>query len=167
MVTSAVLCRFQQERLGKTSKQRDLGNFVARTARGYVTGTPLLLTTQVVLGGNRPAHGQSYWKPFSGEDHTASGHAYVGAVPFITAAQMSDNFWAKSAFYTLSALPAWSRVNDDSHYLSQSILGWYLAYLSVRAVSETENQRRLPKGLTIFPVVESNGGVGIGFSLRR
>ncbi len=167
VVTSACVYRFRQERFGRIGEHRPVGNFFDRTARGYAVGTPLLLTTQLTLGGNRPRSGSSYWKPFSGEDHTVSGHAFIGAVPFITAAQMSDCFLAKSAFYTLSIIPAWSRVNDDAHYLSQSLLGWYLAYLSVRAVSETEGMKPLPKGLTIFPVVESNGAMGVGLSYHR
>jgi hypothetical protein len=51
------------------------------------------------------------------------------------------------------------------HFLSQVILGWYLGYLSVRAVSKTEGVQ-LKKGLTLFPVFESNS-VGFGFILRR
>lgn len=167
VVTSACVYRFRQERFGFVDRRRPLGDFFDRTARGYAVGMPLLLATQITLGGNRPREGSSYWKPFSGEDHTASGHAFIGAIPFITAAHMSDGYLAKGIFYTLSIIPAWSRINDDAHFLSQSVLGWYIAYLSVRAISETEGMKPLPKGLTIFPVAESNGAVGIGFSYRR
>ena len=86
-------------------------------------------------------------------------------MPFITAAQMIENPWLKGVFYACSVLPAWSRVNDNDHYLSQVILGWYLAYLSARTVSQTEGTK-LPKGLTIFPITEGPH-VGIGFLYRR
>jgi hypothetical protein len=79
----------------------------------------------------------------------------------MTAAQMSDKPCVKGLFYALSTFPAWSRVNDDAHYLSQALLGWYLAYLSVRAVSATEGHGKLPRGLTLFPVC-GDGSVGIG-----
>lgn len=138
-----------------------LGEFTDRTMRGYLVGAPALLTFQLVLGGNRPVHGSSYWRPFQ-QDHGVSGHAFMGAVPFITAAQMSEKPCVKGIFYTLSAFTAWSRVNDNQHYLSQVLLGWYLAYLSVRAVSDTEERRFLPQGMTIFPVTEYNSaGVGL------
>lgn len=165
-VTSAILFRFQEERWGQVNcKTPSVGYFFDRVARGYTVGAPTLLTAQVVLGGDRPADGSSYWKPFR-QNHGVSGHAYIGAVPFITAAQMSDKIWMKGLFYTLSIIPAWSRVNDDRHYLSQALLGWYLAYLSVRSVSETEGLAPLPRGLTIFPVMENND-IGIGLLYCR
>jgi membrane-associated phospholipid phosphatase len=104
--------------------------------------------------------GPSYWQPFR-HANAVSGHAFMGAVPFITAAQMTDRPCVKGLLYALSGFTAWSRVNDDAHYLSQVLLGWYVAYLSVRAVSTTEAKSLLPRGLTIFPVSES-GSAGIG-----
>ena len=158
MTASALTYRFWQEKQGLPDCQ--LGNFTDRTFRGYFAGAPTLLIGQLVLGGDRPRDGSSYWRPFR-QDHGISGHAFLGAVPFITAAQTTDQPYAKGVFYVLSTFTAWSRVNDDAHYLSQIALGWYLAYLSVRAVSETEGHRPLPKGLTIFPVSD-NRSVGVG-----
>jgi hypothetical protein len=153
MATSAISYRILQERPGLP--ECPLGEFTDRTMRGYLVGTPALFTFQRVLGGDRPSGGDSNWRPFR-RAHGVSGHSFMGAVPFITAAQMTDKPLAKGLFYTLSAFTGWSRVNDDAHYLSQALLGWYLAYLSVRAVSETEGGRALPRGLTIFPVTENN-----------
>ena len=158
MVTSALTYRFFQEKLGLQNCA--LGDFTDRTMRGYFVGAPTLFTMQLVLGGDRPREGTSYWHPFQ-QDHGVSGHAFLGAVPFITAAQMTAQPCVKGTFYALSTLCAWSRVHDDAHYLSQALLGWYLAYLSVRAVSATEGGKSLPRGLTIFPVGEANS-VGIG-----
>jgi len=158
IATSAVTYRFVQTRRGLPESV--LGDFTARTLRGYVVGTPTHLAFQVVLGGERPNGGSSRWQPFH-HPVGVSGHAFVGAVPFITAAQMTDRPCVKGLFYALSIFSAWSRVNDDAHYLSQSLLGWYLAYLSVRAVTATESRRLLPRGLTIFPVAGTDS-VGIG-----
>ena len=47
----------------------------------------------------------------------------------------------KACFYGLSALPAWSRVNDRKHYLSQAFLGWYFAYMAASAIEETEDYK--------------------------
>ena len=158
MTASAITYRIWQEKQGLPDCT--LGDFTDRTMRGYLVGAPTLLVAQLALGADRPRHGSSYWQPFK-HDHGVSGHAFMGAVPFITAAQMTDKPCVKGVFYALSTLTAWSRVNDDAHYLSQALLGWYLAYLSVRAVSETEGRRALPKGLTIFPVC-GEGPVGVG-----
>jgi len=160
MATSATAYRFRQTRRGLPNCV--LGEFGDRTTRGYLVGAPALLTFQSLIGGERPDGGSSYWRPFT-RAVGVSGHAFVGAVPFITAAQMTDNLPVKGVFYTLSTFTAWSRVNDDSHYLSQVLLGWYLAYLSVRAVSQTEAGGLLPRGLTIFPV---GGGDAVGFGVH-
>ena len=159
MTASALTYRFWQEKQGGQPNCK-LGDFTDRTFRGYLVGAPTLLVTQLALGGDRPRDGASYWRPFK-QDHGVSGHAFMGAVPFITAAQMTDKPYAKGVLYALSTCTAWSRVDEDAHYLSQIALGWYLAYLSVRAVSETEGLKPLPKGLTIFPVSDDRW-VGMG-----
>lgn len=159
ITTSAVAYRFSQVKWGLSD--RYLGEFTDRTTRAYLSGAPTLLTFQLLLGGNRPEHGDSYWRPFR-QDHGVSGHAFLGAVPFMTIAQMADQTCVKGLFYALSGFTAWSRINDDRHYLSQALLGWYLAYLSVRAVSQTEASCALPQGLTLFPVcVYDSVGVGL------
>jgi hypothetical protein len=163
VVSTAVIYRFRQERLGRVGEEKLIGNFFDRTARGYAVGTPTLITAQILLGADRPRAGTSYWRPFQ-KSHGVSGHAFIGAVPFITAAQMTDKIWAKGLFYSLSVLPGWSRVNDDAHYLSQVLLGWSLAYLSVQAVSETEKIK--PNGFIIYPVLNGNS-IGFGFIYRR
>jgi len=130
------------------------GEFASRTTRAYLVGTPVMLFSQLLIGAGRPRDLEpiSHWQPFQ-DDHGVSGHAFVGAMPFITLAQMSDNFWLKAGFYTCSTFTAWSRFNDEAHYFSQCLVGWYLAYLSCRAVSKTEYQL-LPRGLTVFPIME-------------
>jgi len=138
-----------------------LGEFASRTTRAYLVGTPTMLLSQNLIGAGRPDNPEatSCWQPFRNA-HGVSGHAFVGAIPLITLAQMSDNFWLKAGFYTCSTFTAWSRFNDNKHYFSQVLLGWYFAYLSCRAVSKTEYQL-LPRGLTVFPVIEP-GTTGIG-----
>jgi len=165
IVVGAVYCcdrityRF---RIFETRGGSFLGEFASRTTRGYLVGTPVMLLSQNLIGAGRPdnPNSSSRWQPFR-HDKGVSGHAFVGAMPFITLAQMSDNFWLKAGFYTCSTMAAWSRFNDERHYLSQVLLGWYLAYLSCRAVSKTEYQL-LPRGLTVFPVIEPRTtGIGL------
>lgn len=167
MVVGDLVYRYCQEKGAFKRATHPLGEFASRTTRSYLVGGPVVLVGQYLLGSSRPDDHRSYhsqWNPF--EDNNAiSGHAFIGAAPFIVAAQMSDRFWIKASFYTLSAMPGLSRVNDDAHYLSQVLLGWYVAYLAARSVAHNEGVK-LPKGLTIFPVTESNA-VGLGFLYRR
>ncbi len=140
------------------------GDFGYRTTRGYLVGAPPMLFMQYALGASRPhERNGSQWHPFS-DTNGVSGHAFLGAVPFITAAQMSDDFWVKGGFYFMSTLTAWSRINDDAHYLSQAWMGWWMAYLSCRAVSETEQAKQ--RRYTVAPIM-APGTVGMMFEYRR
>ncbi|MCL2305103.1 MAG: phosphatase PAP2 family protein [Planctomycetaceae bacterium] len=145
---------------------KNFGEWASRSSRAVLVGFPPLLLGQLMVGASRPGENTwgSQWKPFN-DNNGISGHAFVGAIPFITAAQMTDQFWLKSLFYFGSTLTAWSRINDDAHFLSQAILGWYLAYLSCRAVTRTENPN-FGRGLTVFPLVTTDT-VGIGVMYRR
>lgn len=128
-----------------------------KSLRATVVGGPALVFLATATGGDRPTEGGSRWKPFQ-NIHGVSGHAYIGAVPFITAAKMSENPYQKALFYGLSTFTGLSRINDDKHYFSQAALGWYLAYLSC-AVVEKGNDRQegrvhvqlapVPKGIAV------------------
>jgi membrane-associated phospholipid phosphatase len=137
------------------------GNYATMVTRGYIVGLPSILLGQLFVGAGRPFSETSFW--FKGKYNGVSGHAFVGAIPFITAAQVTDNLFLKCIFYLCSAFTAASRIYDDAHYLSQSLLGWYIAYLSIRAVSKTEG-KPIYRGLTIFPIIEKEStGAGIIF----
>ena len=58
----------------------------------------------------------------------------------MAAAQMNDSLWIKCPLYIGSAFPAWSRIQDDKHDFSQAALGVWMAYLSTRSVSATEEE---------------------------
>jgi len=140
------------------------GDFGDRVTRGYLVGGPPMLIMQYTLGGSRPGETSvgSQWKPFD-DTNAVSGHAFMGSVPFITAANMVENPWAKSALYICSTFTGWSRVNDDAHYLSQICLGWWMGYLACRAVEGTEPDN---DGLVFAPLVTPEIA-GIGMMLRR
>ena len=142
-----------------------VGDWGGRVTRAYLVGGPPMLFFQYALGGYRPSDNlTSYWKPFSDtRDVSVSGHAFVGSVPFITAAQMTDNPLLKGCFYFISVLPGWSRINDDAHYLSQVGLGWYMGYLACEAVDETNHQN---ERFRIAPLATPDM-VGIGLTYRH
>ncbi len=119
---------------GYLLRNKTVTEWSQRSFRATLAGTPALLILQNAIGSVRPEDGDSHWRPFK-SSHGASGHAYIGAVPFITAAEMTEATYGKALFFALSTLPGLSRINDDVHYFSQAALGWYLAYLSCRVVS--------------------------------
>lgn len=123
------------------------------TLRSYITGLLPMVFMQRVTGASRPDEDidkLSHWK-FWSDENGVSGHAFVGAVPFLTMAKMADNNAAKSVFYLASTAVAWSRINDNAHYFSQTMLGWYMAYESVDAVFQTDDERE--GKISFFPIV--------------
>jgi hypothetical protein len=128
-----------------------------KSVRATVVGGPALVFLAVATGGDRPTEGDSHWHPFQ-NTHGVSGHAYFGAVPFITAAKMSEKPYQKAIYYGLSTFTGLARINDDMHYFSQVALGWYLAYLSCAVVEKGTDRQEgrlqvqlapVPKGVAI------------------
>jgi membrane-associated phospholipid phosphatase len=117
------------ENFRNTKTDHIIGEWSRRNLRSFLVGAPIMLTLQVVTGASRPNETISNWNPFS-DDNGVSGHAFMGAVPFLNAAEMTDNLSLKLLFYSGSFLTGYSRINDNKHYLSQTVLGWFMAYLS-------------------------------------
>ena len=120
---------------GRLLHNPTLEEWAQKSFRATVVGGPALVFLATATGGDRPTEGDSHWKPFR-NFHGVSGHAYIGGIPFITAAKMSDNPYQKAIFYGLSTFTGLSRINDDKHYFSQAALGWYIAYLSCAVVEK-------------------------------
>ena len=133
-------------------------------ARAYLVGGLALLAAQRLTGASRPGETnyQSSWKPFN-DDNGVSGHALIGAVPFLTVAKMcEDKKVIKSICYLLSSVTAWSRINDNAHYTSQAVLGWYLAWETTDAVN---SQGEKEQSVTFVPIFEKDG-LGLCFSIQ-
>jgi hypothetical protein len=149
--------------LGRMTNYTQLGTLSEewgiRSLRTLLVGVLPLLVLQNATGASRPTEGDSHWHPFA-EDHGVSGHSFMGAVPFLSAAMMTENLSLKTLFYTGSTLCGLSRINDDKHYLSQVMLGWWLAYLSAKSVDKTEAQVDRMK---IMPIAY---GYGIGMTVE-
>jgi hypothetical protein len=135
------------------------GNHGLRT---FVVGAPVVYIGQQVTGGSRPGetdHG-SAWRPWQ-DNNGVSGHAFMGALPFLAAVDLIDNPWYQGVVLAASTLPGISRITDDDHYASQVLLGWTCAYLASRAVSRTNRDFY---GVTVAPWThDSAAGLGLSF----
>jgi hypothetical protein len=143
-----------------------IGNWGANASRAYIVGLPAMWAMQWTTGAARPGESDtgSAWRPINIQDgHGVSGHSFVGAVPFLTIAAMNpDNAWVKYPAYLASAAAGWSRINDDAHFPSQVVLGWYMAWEAVDSVMVTNKKT---KGFTIVPMAGIDG-FGIVASTR-
>jgi hypothetical protein len=106
-----------------------------------------------------PLDQDSHWHFFR-SSNSASGMAFVGAVPFLTAADMTEYKALQAALIVASIAPAWSRIQSDDHYFSQVFLGWTCAYLAVRSINQTEASH-----VQVVPMAMPNGA-GIGMLIR-
>jgi hypothetical protein len=129
-----------------------------RSLRAMAVGAPPMLVMYAVLGSSRPDRNNSHWHPFQ-DIHGVSGHTFVGAVPFLTAAAMTDNPLYKYPLVLGSFLTGWSRINNDRHFFSQVLLGWWMACTAVHSVNETQAEKR---SYTIGPTwLEDGPGVAV------
>ncbi|WP_339733833.1 phosphatase PAP2 family protein [uncultured Gimesia sp.] len=139
------------------------GEWGERSIRAIIVGTPPMLAMQYVTGASRPGEttANANWKPFQ-DNNGVSGHSFMGAIPFLAAAKMTDKPLLKLVFYAGSTLAPLSRVNDNRHYPSQVFLGWWMAWIATNAVDATQNADR---NWSVFPISYS-GGTGIAFEYR-
>jgi hypothetical protein len=139
----------------------EFAQFGDRSLRALAVGAPMVGILQVGLGSDSPAPNStnSQWRPFK-SDYGASGYSFVGAIPFLTAADMTDCRPLQATLILASFATTWSRVQTDNHYLSQALLGWACAYLAVRSVNQTDEAR-----VQIVPV-EIPNGAGLGVMIR-
>jgi hypothetical protein len=116
-----------------------LGEWGSRSLRIFAVGAPPLYVLQMATGGSRPGEGSagSRWHFFN-DNNGVSGHAFIGAIPFIAAADMVESPLLKGTLYVCSTFVGFSRMTDNAHYPSQVFLGWYLVWASARAVNATE-----------------------------
>jgi hypothetical protein len=137
------------------------GDWGGRCLRSVLVGGPPVLFLQAATGASRPGESssESDWKPFQ-DSNGVSGHSFVGALPFVNAAKMTDDPWLKGGLYAVSTLPAWSRVNDDAHYTSQAVIGWWMAYLAASAVDDTQ-QSLWGENVEVVPLPAADGGAGV------
>jgi membrane-associated phospholipid phosphatase len=134
------------------------GRWGERSLRGFLVGAPPLLAFQQLTGGSRPTEISegSEWHPLH-DNNGISGHSFMGSLPFITAAKMTDNRGLKLIYYAGSTLAPLSRVNDNAHYPSQVALGWWMAYLAASAIDATDD----PNSRWHFSTYSTTAGPGI------
>lgn len=133
--------------LGEEYPDRDdpafIGNWGYHSLRTLFIGAPQQAILTSLLGSGRPEHTDPNWQPFH-YARAVSGHAFYGAVPLLNLAKSFDDPFLKAASYIASTLPAFARINNDKHYLSQAFLGWWLAFSATQIVWEADKVSKYP-----------------------
>jgi membrane-associated phospholipid phosphatase len=118
------------------------GNDEVTRAGGRLAATLVLAGGTATLGKlalGRPRPSESLdadgYSPFSGQDAMPSGHSTVS---FALATALADDIhrtWASVGLYTLATGVAWSRVNDNRHWLSDVAAGAVVGVTSAKLVN--------------------------------
>ena len=132
---------------GRSDVQRSGGRVLLSLLAAGVTSTAVKVTT----GRFRPAEtdNQYIFKPFSGHDSFPSGHATMAFALATSLSNEIKNGWVSAALYTFATGTAWSRLNDERHWLSDVLAG-----ATVGITTATIVHRHPPRLLA-----EPNGGV--------
>lgn len=135
-----------------------VGSWGERCLRATLVGAPSVLALQRLTGAGRPDDPNnryaSEWQPFE-FSNGVSGHAFIGAIPFLTVAGMQDDPLVDGVCLVASSAVAAARLQGSRHYFSQVVLGWWIAWLSVGAVEDSEAGRT--RSFAIVPHVEPDG----------
>lgn len=130
-----------------------VGEWGERALRTTLVGAPSVLALQRLTGAGRPddpSNDQaSEWQPFE-FSNGVSGHAFVGAIPFLTVAAMQDDPWIDGLSYVASTAVAAARLQGSRHYFSQVVLGWWIAFLATEAVDDSA-RGAAPSTMSILP----------------
>jgi len=130
--------------LGSLTKYTTVGAIAhewgSKSLRAILVGAPVVGVLQYGLGASRPTEGSSKWHPFH-DTNSVSGHAFMGAIPFLTISKMVKPLYLKTFFYIGSVATGLSRINDNKHYSSQVVAGWWIAYLAVTNLDWGKKQK--------------------------
>ena len=113
---------------------------LARTGGRAVASVGLAGVTTLVLkkltGRARPDSGIGafHFKPFGSGDALPSGHTSVAFALASSLAEDVHSPWVRVALYTAATGTAFSRINDNRHWLSDTGLGALVGFTSARLV---------------------------------
>lgn len=130
--------------LGGLTRHTTLGEAAyqsgTKSLRAIIVGAPVVGILQFALGASRPNEDNSRWHPFQ-DTNSVSGHAFMGAIPFLTISKMVEPLALKTILYIGSTATGLSRINDNKHYFSQVLAGWWFAYLAVNSVDREKGSK--------------------------
>ena len=129
--------------LGGTLAGRALGSKVVEAvswrafeSTAMATGTALILKS--AIGRRRPnvaPHTPFSFRPFTFHGNSLpSGHTTIAFALATSLSSETKDHWTDVLFYAGATLTAYSRMNDDKHWLSDTVFGAALGIVSARLV---------------------------------
>lgn len=119
--------------IGRSPALRRRGGRVLASvvAAGLTTGA-----VKKLVGRLRPADTNDpfLFKPFSDHDAFPSGHATMAFALATSLSEEIENRWATAVLYTFATGTAWSRMNDERHWLSDVLAGAAVGFTAAKIV---------------------------------
>jgi membrane-associated phospholipid phosphatase len=148
--------------VGLLTHRPDIARAGGRLGASLLLAGASVQVGKVLMGRPRPEQSLDAdgYVPFSGQVAMPSGHS---AVAFALATSLSDDIhrpWATVGLYGIATAVAWSRVNDNRHWLTDVTAGALLGITSARLASGRWRIFGLrPPSLIVGP-----SGSGLGWS---
>jgi len=122
---------------GMVSHQPAITRAGGRLAASLVLAGGTVEAGKVVFGRPRPESSLDAdgYSPFSGQASMPSGHS---AIAFAMATSLSDDIhrpWASVGLYSIATAVAWSRINDNRHWLTDVTAGALVGITSAKLAS--------------------------------
>jgi membrane-associated phospholipid phosphatase len=122
--------------IGLVAKQPQIARAGGRAATSLALAAVIELSLKAIIGRARPDAGLGafHFAPLSGSVSLPSGHSTVAFALATSLAGEVRPTWARIGLYGLAAGTAWSRVNDDRHWLSDITAGALIGITSAKLV---------------------------------
>jgi membrane-associated phospholipid phosphatase len=122
---------------GVVGRRPGLTRAGARLATSVALAEILTLGIKTVAGRSRPVAGVGAFDfdPFSGAESFPSGHTTVAFAVATDLGDELDRGWIRVGLYAVASGTAWSRINDDRHWLSDVGWGALVGVTSAKLVS--------------------------------
>ena len=109
----------------------------ARAGASVALAIATELTIKLIVGRARPDSGLGafHFDPFSVDANSMpSGHSAIAWSLMTSLAHEVESPWVRVGFYGLASATAWSRVNDNRHWLSDVVAGSLIGFTSAKLV---------------------------------
>jgi membrane-associated phospholipid phosphatase len=122
---------------GLLTRRPALARAGARAGTAVALAAAVELSLKGLIGRARPDSGLGafHFAPLSGSQSLPSGHA---ALSFALATSLADDVrppWLRVGLYGLATATAWSRVNDDRHWVSDVAAGALIGVTAAKLVN--------------------------------
>lgn len=124
--------------VGLAAKNPQIAKAGGRAAASVALAAAIELPLKLIIGRTRPDSGLGafHFAPFSFTARSMpSGHAALSFALATSLAGEVNSPWARVGLYTLAAAAAWSRVNDDRHWLSDITAGTLIGITAAKLVA--------------------------------